>query len=293
MNLFGRRDRRPAEPPRRPNARRAPPPAPAEARAARRRSWRRSLGFALAVAFPSIFGVGALGALVYAADLAADYLDESSGFRVERIEVAGNERLTREEVLSRAGLVPGSSIFDVDIQEARRRLLLDPWIVRAFVEKKMPATVLVRLVERRPIAILSGDRALHLVGEDAAVIAPVRTADVPDLPVLTGFDLDRRRTDPVGLREELETAVDLLRLVDEVGMPGRRTIAELHLSVRGGFDLIAGDGLVVHLGQGPYRPKLRRLSETVAALAARSLNPAEIFLPGTRHPSRVGVRLGP
>jgi hypothetical protein len=94
----------------------------------------------------------------------------------------------------RAGLDAGSSIFDVDIQEARRNLLLDPWIVRAFVEKKMPATVLVRLVERRPIALLSGDRALHLVGEDAAVIAPVRTADVPDLPVLTGFDLDRRRT---------------------------------------------------------------------------------------------------
>jgi cell division protein FtsQ len=290
--MLGRRDRT-AEPPRRPNARRVVEPPPAEVRAARRRSWRRSLGFALAVAFPSLFGVGALCAVVYAADLAADYLDESSGFRVERIEVAGNERLTRDEVLSRAGLAPGSSIFDVDILQARRNLLLDPWIVRVFVEKKMPATVLVRLVERRPIAVLSGDGVLHLVGEDAAVIAPVRTAEAPDLPVLTGFDLDRRRTDPVGLREELETAVDLLRLVEEVGMPGRRTVAELHLSVRGGFDLIAGDGLVVHLGQGPYRPKLRRLSETIAALGERALSPAEIFLPGARHPNRVGVRLGP
>jgi cell division septal protein FtsQ len=292
--MLGRRVRRePHPPPRRVNARVTPPPAAAEARAAAKRSWRRTLDFVLAVALPSLFGVGALGAVVYAADRASNYLDESSGFRVERIEVLGNERLAKEEVLGRAGLAPGASIFDVDILQARQRLMLDPWIVRAFVEKKMPATVVVRVVERRPIALLAGEGALRLVGEDASVISPVRTDEVPDLPVLTGFDLDRRRTDPVGLRDELEAAVDLLRLLDEVGVAGHRTVSEIHRSVRGGFDLIAGDGLVVHLGQGPYRPKLRRLAEALAALAERLLNPAEIFMPGARHPNRVGVRLGP
>ncbi|MBI5499921.1 MAG: FtsQ-type POTRA domain-containing protein [Deltaproteobacteria bacterium] len=267
--------------------------APGEEKAARRRSWRRTLGFALAVSLPAILGLGAIGAVALAADRATNYLDRSSGFRVERIEVVGHERLTEGEVLARAGLAAGASIFDVDIRRAREQLLTDPWIIRAFVEKEMPATVQVRIVERRPIAVLTGSGPLYLVGEDASLIATSTAEETPDLPVLTGFDLDRQRTDPVGLQGELEAAVDLLRLVDEVGLPGRRSLSEVHRSVRGGFDLIAADGLVVHLGPGPYRSKLRRLAESSAALAERSLTPAEIFLPGVRHPNRVGVRLGP
>jgi cell division protein FtsQ len=289
--MFGRGNKK-AEP-RKTNSRVVPPEA-AEAMAKHRALLtRRSLRLLLAIALPTAFGIAALGGVVYAADRASRYLDDSSGFRVERIEVAGNERLTQEAVLERAGLAPGSSIFDVDILAAKQRLLLDPWIVRASVEKRMPATVVVRIVERRPLAVLTGEGALHLVAEDGSVIGVTRTADVPDLPVLTGFDLARRRTDPVGLRDELEAAASLLRLLDEVKLPGQRTVAEVHRSVRGGFDVIAGDGLVVHLGQGPYRDKLRRLAETAAALDGRSVSPAEIFLPGTRHPNRVGVRLGP
>ncbi|MBN1774286.1 MAG: cell division protein FtsQ/DivIB, partial [Deltaproteobacteria bacterium] len=167
------------------------------------------------------------------------------------------------------------------------------WIRRATVDKRMPATVVVRIVERLPVALLAGDGTLQLMAEDGSVMGPTTSGGAPDLPVLTGFDLDRRRTDPVGLRQELTAAVELLRLLEEVGLPGSRSPAELHLSVRGGFDLLTGDALVVHLGPGPYRPKLKRLAEAIAALDAHALHAAEIFLPGTRHPDRVSVRLGP
>ena len=85
------------------NARVVPDP-PAADKKARRRSWRRSLGFALAVALPSVLGIGAIGAVALAADRATEYLDRSAGFRVERVEVVGNEHLTEGEVLTRAGL---------------------------------------------------------------------------------------------------------------------------------------------------------------------------------------------
>ncbi|MBN1774417.1 MAG: FtsQ-type POTRA domain-containing protein, partial [Deltaproteobacteria bacterium] len=124
--MFGRGRNQPA---RRANARTVPPPGGGDpaGRARRRPSLRRLLRIVLAVLVPTTFGAAALGAVYYAADEAAAYLDESSGFRVERIEVVGNERLADRQVLERAGLAPGSSIFDVDIQAARRRLLLDPW----------------------------------------------------------------------------------------------------------------------------------------------------------------------
>lgn len=292
--MFGRGRNQPV---RRANARTVPPPGaagdPDVPRSRRRPSLRRVLYIVLAVLVPSSFGVAALGAVYYAADEAATYLDQSSGFRVERIEVVGHQQLTERQVLERAGLTPGSSIFDVDIVAARRRLLLDPWIRRATVDKRMPATVVVRVVERRPVALLGGAGTLQLMAEDGTVMGATPSGAAPDLPVLTGFDLERRRTDPVGLQDELTAAVELLRLLEEVGLPGGRTPAELHRSVRGGFDLLTGDALVVHLGPGPYRPKLKRLAESIAALDGRSLHAAEIFLPGARHPDRVSVRLGP
>ena len=46
----------------------------------------------------------------------------------------------------------------------------------------MPATVVVHVEERRPLAVLADDRTLHLVAEDGSVIGAARTAELPDLP---------------------------------------------------------------------------------------------------------------
>lgn len=252
---------------------------------------RQILRLVLAVVLPLSCGAAAVAGLYLAAGRAGRYLDDAAEFRVDRIEVSGNERFSDEEICERADLRTGESIFDVRTETARRRLLAEPWILRADIEKELPGTLRIVVAERRPQALLVDRDGMSLVAEDGTVFVSVDPVSAPDLPVLTGFDLTRRVDDPVGLADELAAAVRLLRLIGETGLPGGRTVAEINRTVRGGFDLLAEDGLLVHLGEGPYRDKLERLHRVADTLARGGKQPTEIHLAGTRRPDRVTIRL--
>jgi hypothetical protein len=86
----------------------------------------------------------ALGALIYLA-LTLPY------FYVPAATVLGNHRLTREEIDAALG-VSGQSIFTVQPQEVRTRLLLKyPELYAAEVKVYLPNHVYVTVVERQPV----------------------------------------------------------------------------------------------------------------------------------------------
>jgi cell division septal protein FtsQ len=256
----------------------------AEGRASLRRALR--LGIPLLVVAPVVVGLG------FVASRATAWLDRDPRFRIGTVEIDGNDRIPDAEILDRSGLRPGDGIFDADIERARERLLGDERVREAAIEKELPATIRITVRERVPVAVLADGRGgLFLVGDDGTVFHRVSVGEAPDLPVLTGFDLARRADDPVGLQAELESAAALVRLVEESGLPGNKTVAEVHRAVDGGLDLVTSDGLPVHLGTGPYRDKLRRLGRLVGLLAGRNLEVEEVHLAGGRRPERITVRV--
>src|SRR5919204_4639653 len=82
------------------------------------------------------------------------YFRDHPYFHVAAIRLYGVERVSQQELLQLARIQPGVSLWRVDAEQIRRRLLHHPWIRDALVRRLYPNELEVIVYERTPRAIL-------------------------------------------------------------------------------------------------------------------------------------------
>ena len=75
---------------------------------------------------------------------------------IDRIEVVGNEKLERGEVLTISGLNIGEHMLFANLGEARSRLLSSPYIRSAYIKRAYPDKLIITIEERKPVAAIVG-----------------------------------------------------------------------------------------------------------------------------------------
>jgi cell division protein FtsQ len=124
-------------------------------RRARRRRARRSIIAAVVVcALPGVWALVARSPLV----------------RARVIDVAGAAHVTRSQALRLAGISQSTNVASLDTAAAASRLEADPWIARAIVQKGLPWTIRIELVERTPVLAVWGGRSAGIVAGDGTVL---------------------------------------------------------------------------------------------------------------------------
>jgi cell division protein FtsQ len=161
---------------------RGPAPAPALPDAVRRLSWWIFLGMMIALG-------GALLWALHIPQMAGGTLGESvgeMGFAMKRVEIKGARHIRQLDVYNIAFDQPSSAMPLVDLEGTRRRLLRFGWVRDARVSRRLPDTLVVDIVERRPAAIWQHNQQLALIDMDGVVLEPVRDTAMPDLLLLIG-----------------------------------------------------------------------------------------------------------
>jgi cell division protein FtsQ len=110
------------------------------------------------------------------------------GLRVADIRVEGRATTDRETILAALGAGLGMPILAVDPGRAERRLEALPWVNSAMIERRLPDTIYVRLVERRPLALWQHDGRLQLIDDAGSVIPVARLDRFAKLPLVVGHD---------------------------------------------------------------------------------------------------------
>ncbi len=139
-------------------------------------------------------------------------------------EVEGNLRLSREAVLSRAGLGPGGWVRLATLRRAADRLALDPRIREAHLRWIPPGTVQVRVRERLAVAIVPQEGGWSLLDESGRLIPAGPDPDeLRRLPVVfTGERLDADR---------LSAGLEALAQIQEQPPPGLNLGREARRSI--------------------------------------------------------------
>jgi cell division protein FtsQ len=140
----------------------------------RRRRWRR-----LAVTITVFLAVLALTGY--------SILWHTKVFDVRSTSVSGVKVLTRQQVLAAAAIPAHTPVAAVDTGAAKARLMALPRVKDAWVERSLPHTVAITVVERTPAAALPRpDGSYQIVDPDGVVFDTAATASVipPHLPVI-------------------------------------------------------------------------------------------------------------
>jgi cell division protein FtsQ len=142
------------------------------------------------------------------------------GFRVADIRVEGRATTERDTILAALGASPGTPILAVDPGRAKQQLESLPWVRSATIERRLPDTIYVRLVERQPMALWQHGGRLELIDKSGSVIPVTRLDRFARLPMVVGEDAAAHAADLLAmLSSEPELAARVTAAI-EVG--GRR-----------------------------------------------------------------------
>ena len=117
-------------------------------------------------------------------------LRRMESFHVQHVEVTGARYLSPEEAVAASGITPTSSVFD-DFEPWRAALRRHPMVLDVTVERRLPATVVLRVHETRPLAFARSPELRPVDARGRLLTADPRLGEL-DLPVLVHASTTRR-----------------------------------------------------------------------------------------------------
>lgn len=195
----------------------------------------------------------------------------SAGLSVQEIFVEGRDETPGDQVLAALDVKRGSPILAFSPTEAKAELERLPWVRDASVERRLPDTIHVRLVERKPLALWQRHGQLALIDRDGVEIKGADPARFAHLPVVVGDDAPQHAAPLLAL---LATEPELERRVTAaVRVGGRRWNLRL--------DVGSGAYVDVQLPEGNAGAAWARLAELDRSkkLLDRNLSVIDLRLP--------------
>jgi len=238
------------------------------------------LGFAGAVLLISGalgYGVvkgGHVGDLIAWFKDARDVAANTVGFRIAAISLTGTKEVSREEILTIAGVTGRASLLFLDADAARARLMANPWIGDAAILKLYPDRLQITITERQAFALWQKDGRISVIAADGTVLEPFVERRYVTLPLVVGGGAQR-------------DAKDFLSALDRY--PDIRAMVRASVRVADRrWNLRLLNGIDVRLPETDVAAAFDRL---VALDHAKKLLARDITMVDLRLPDRVTVRL--
>jgi cell division protein FtsQ len=181
----------------------------------RRRKPRRSLKLALAA-------VVALAATIGLARFFGGSL-----FTLQRIEVSGNHRARTEEILRAVAPWRSVNVVTLDLAGIARAVGAHPWVDRVTLSKRLPDGLVIRITERRAVALFrEGPRLWWLSADGQPIALYDPRADSAEYVLVTGD------------RAALPEAVELLEDLRSASADYFSALSEISALPDGGFGIM-------------------------------------------------------
>ena len=95
-------------------------------------------------------------------------------FKISRVDVAGAETYSNEEIIKASGIEIGENLFFVDRFEAASRIFAElPYIDNVTVTRQLPNHVLITVTESSAVAVVDCEGQLYAVNQNGKVISDV------------------------------------------------------------------------------------------------------------------------
>jgi len=191
------------------------------ARAAERRS---ELTHRAGAVLLAAIAIGGLGWLVVAGSgqIKQWLFVQNEQFTIQRIDVTSTGRLTGDHVKEFGGIAEGQNLFDIDLNQIRKKLEDGPMVKNVEIQRRLPDTLVVRVNERIPLARIAHGQAgfFFAVDRDGYVLG-LAGRQMASMPLVKGFS-DRGLSPGSVLRDG--GAMDALQVI---GMCDSAQISQL------------------------------------------------------------------
>jgi cell division septal protein FtsQ len=187
------------------------------------------------------------------------WLRNDDSFRVRKVVVEGNDLIPSGDILRRACVSKGRTIWGVNLAAAEKRVAGNPFVERVAVYRGFPDVVRIRVTERKPVVLLKTDGRFYTL-DRTRTLMPAPPGRCYTLPILSVDEMSE--TAVGGTVEDSRVAEGMAflewMLRDRPSLYAR--ISEIQPDARDGVVLTTSKGGVpVRIGRKGYDWKVRYL----------------------------------
>jgi len=174
-----------------------------------------------------------------------------AGFSVQEVLVIGRRATDSTALLDAVGVVRGDPILAFDPDGARAAIVALPWVRNATVERRLPDTIVIRLEERRPMALWQHDGRVVVIDREGVALTDRGLGRFSGLPLIVGAGAP-------------DHAPAFLALLDAEPVVAERVLAAVRVAGRH-WQLRLDNGVAVRLPEDDVGAALRRLAHAERA----------------------------
>jgi cell division protein FtsQ len=212
--------------------------------------------------------VGLLFPLLFGGYALVKFIMTSDKFLVKNVIIQGNNKLSAEELKSLIEIEPETRIYSVDIDKIKEDIKSNSIIKYAVVRRKLPDTIVINLVERKPFAKFLYRRKAYEIDFEGVVIAEIdKNRENEKLPEIYGIYIIDGKVE-LGEKVEslkLEMALKCLEQVFVSDVSIYFNIVKINISNMQQIVLITDDNIKIQIGNDEIERKLSELAKVLAA----------------------------
>ena len=182
-------------------------------------------------------------------------------FSVNEIIVSGNYHLDKEDIVKSMKIIKGQPLLDIHSEDINERLRENPWIKSVALKKQFPGTLLIKVEEAAPRALLSIKKKLYILDENGSILERIKGESTPFLPVLKEISPKNKK--------DITEALKLISSLSEKNILSSKESVEIGTESYGLF--VNMDGELIKVGYGDYSEKFERWIELEPELRKRGV----------------------
>ncbi len=187
-----------------------------------------------------------------------------SFLRVESVDVLGNDKISKERIVTLSGILLDESMFKVDLEDVEEKIRQEPYIDVLSVKRRLPSGIEIEVREREPIAAVVAGSSMIIIDE-AGVALEFTSGDPGPYIIVHGIDLrgGSKAAEPIVTADDFQ-GMSLINLF--VALNGAQRLADVEsIDIANPLDirLKLHSGLSIMLGAPEELPAKLAWLETV------------------------------
>lgn len=156
--------------------------------------------------------------LLFCCLLAAYFFLNSSFFALYKIEIYGNDVVLRDDIAQLSGLTIGSNLFSINTIDAKLKISMHPNVKEVDIKRKLPNTLNIHILERKPLAMVVMPEEYALVDEEGILLKKVKGTETEGLnfPVISQINVnENKRPGDSIITSGLQAALAIIKQTDD------------------------------------------------------------------------------
>ncbi|MFA5575986.1 MAG: FtsQ-type POTRA domain-containing protein [Tissierellaceae bacterium] len=199
------------------------------------------------------------------------YAINSDFFLIKNITVLGNNKLSKENIITAVPINIGENILRISIKEGEKSLLKLPYIKEIKVKRKFPRDILINIVERKEIAQIKRDFSLLLVDEEGYIL-DVINEEKEKLPIFHGISVGNLKAgESLNLSEDIGHNLDFIKEANIIGILTK--MDEIYMVDNNNVSIVLNNSINVAFGTiNNVEYKLKLLNEVLKDIEKKQLS---------------------